>query len=1338
MQTSKRCGLASFENAVLPSTDSFYAWDGTNSDLARQLYFRAKAGDAVSPYNNFKVPSAVQGRLEDLELAWDKLPGIAQRALLWDSGFGVSPTNEPVKMWTLNGHSMADLAVPLAHNEQCTGADILKTARCVVEGFSDDSNVNTAMWVTGGRPEVIPALTIRKHTWKDGGDNNSYIDYGRIASSSSGEFNMLFLIPIVVVVALAFAGIFLIIKRRRSKNAEHYLVEENVATPNAAYQRCYDGDPSQYNSGKYNSEQGLHTDVTVDDSDTTSRRFGSGVQARRSSRYTIDYISGSNLTMKILLDNEHLIGMRIPYDGLTFTRALSKGDYEITRRRRWKRFAKEIELTARLAHPNIVSFVGVAWNTLTNLVMALEFLPTGDLHGYLAKNADLVSWSKEKKGIAIGVARALEFLHSQAPPLIHRDLKSKNILLTRQLEPKLIDFGVSRGREEFSMTAGVGTPYWTAPEILEGKRYTEQADIYSFRVVLTEIDTGKLPYHDALTPEGTTPKPFMILADLPSISSNFAFDGTNSDLAKQLYFRAKAGDKAKQFDKFDVPDTLQTRLDELKLDWYKLPGIAQRALLWDSGFGISPNNKPVKIWTLNGDSMADLAVSKRQYEDVNCTVKVCLQPDNKTSYANEKCLGGDMLKAARCVVEDFVDETGIHAAMWVTGGNPVVIPTPRVNKHAWTDQNDQKDYVVFAVHTIHLDYEPAWDFCPTPKQNDGEFLVGKRLSYDSIIFKRPLSKGANGEVWQCDYQNEEVAVKRLLQHQNHHADEVEEFAQEIELSASLKHPNIVEFIGVAWSSLNNLVMALEYFPMGDLQSYLQRNGDLMSWPRDKIHIAVGTATALQYLHSRTPPLIHRDLKSKNILLTRTLEAKLIDFGVSRARQEYSMTAGVGTPYWTAPEILEGKRYTEQADLYSFGVVLSELDTCKLPYHDALTPDGNKPKPVQILADTKNRRHLAGSGRYQDAELPSDAGSFAFDGTNSDLARQLYFRAKAGASASQLNNLKAPSAVQDRLDELVLDWDKLPGIAQRALLWDSGFGLTASDAPVKIWTLNKHSIADLAVPLDQFLVVGCEEKACVQPDNTTSYSNEWCGGAQMLQAARCVVEDFVDSSDIHAAMWVTGGNPLVVPTPHILKHEWKDQRDKNSYIVFAIHTLDLDDEPAWNTCPDPAQNDGYGSLVLPLTNLVMIMEFLPLGDLQAYLRKNFDLLVWTKDKIHIAIGVALALEYLHSRSPPIIHRDLKSKNILISKRLEPKLSDFGVSRSRQENSMTAGVGTPYWSAPEILEGKRYTEQADMYSLGVVLSELDTGKLPYHDALTPEGKSQKPFTILAEIDDQPQLK
>ncbi|KAG3163390.1 hypothetical protein PI126_g5562 [Phytophthora idaei] len=633
-------------------------------------------------------------------------------------------------------------------------------------------------------------------------------------------------------------------------------------------------------------------------------------------------------------------------------------------------------------------------------------------------------------------------------------------------------------------------------------------------------------------------------AELPSNSSNFAFDGTNSDLAKQLYFRAKAGDKAKQFDKFDVPDTLQTRLDELKLDWYKLPGIAQRALLWDSGFGISPNNKPVKIWTLNGDSMADLAVSKRQYEDVNCTVKVCLQPDNKTSYANEKCLGGDMLKAARCVVEDFVDETGIHAAMWVTGGNPVVIPTPRVNKHAWTDQNDQKDYVVFAVHTIHLDYEPAWDFCPTPKQNDG---------YGSLVLPCHTTANITAEI---DSLKQEVTgthwVSQWL---------VEDYSSVAGASDAGK-VNLLLLVPIA-AGVIVVIGLIGLFVF--LKRRRQAKEDQVCF--DESPVCPGN----YYQDCRDTDFVaDRDRSTAHTAEDmETTTYKGVDRTI-RLKPSYSGEFGSGSNCTLNilhnSEFLVGKRL-------SYDSIIFKRPLSKGANGEVWQCDYQN-------EETKNRRHLAGSGRYQDAELPSDAGSFAFDGTNSDLARQLYFRAKAGASASQLNNLKAPSAVQDRLDELVLDWDKLPGIAQRALLWDSGFGLTASDAPVKIWTLNKHSIADLAVPLDQFLVVGCEEKACVQPDNTTSYSNEWCGGAQMLQAARCVVEDFVDSSDIHAAMWVTGGNPLVVPTPHILKHEWKDQRDKNSYIVFAIHTLDLDDEPAWNTCPDPSQNDGYGSLVLP--------------------------------------------------------------------------------------------------------------------------------------------------------------
>jgi len=128
-----------------------------------------------------------------------------------------------------------------------------------------------------------------------------------------------------------------------------------------------------------------------------------------------------------------------------------------------------------------------------------------------------------------------------------------------------------------------------------------------------------------------------------------------------------------------------------------------------------------------------------------------------------------------------------------------------------------------------------------------KFLVGKRLPVESLSHMRALSKGASGEVWLCEYVGQQVAVKRLLQAKKHTAEDVHEFAEELELNASLEHPNISRFIGVSWNSLNNLAMVTEYFPRGDLKQYLQSNGDLLSWARGKIHMAVGVARALEYL-----------------------------------------------------------------------------------------------------------------------------------------------------------------------------------------------------------------------------------------------------------------------------------------------------------------------------------------------------------------------------------------------------------------------------------------------------------------------------------------------------------
>jgi serine/threonine-protein kinase TNNI3K len=182
--------------------------------------------------------------------------------------------------------------------------------------------------------------------------------------------------------------------------------------------------------------------------------------------------------------------------------------------------------------------------------------------------------------------------------------------------------------------------------------------------------------------------------------------------------------------------------------------------------------------------------------------------------------------------------------------------------------------------------------------------------------------------------------------------------------APLDHPNIVQLIGVAWDSLADLCLVLELMPNGDLRSLLneyQRTGHEHGFDSDKLRIAHNVAHALVYLHSLATPVLHRDLKSKNILLTKDLDAKITDFGVSRKQSDKTLTAGVGTSLWMAPEVMMGERYNEKADMFSFGMVLYELDSHETPYanarHESSSGGGNQLSDTAIL-------QLVASGKLQ--------------------------------------------------------------------------------------------------------------------------------------------------------------------------------------------------------------------------------------------------------------------------------------------------------------------------------------------------------------------------------------
>jgi len=102
------------------------------------------------------------------------------------------------------------------------------------------------------------------------------------------------------------------------------------------------------------------------------------------------------------------------------------------------------------------------------------------------------------------------------------------------------------------------------------------------------------------------------------------------------------------------------------------------------------------------------------------------------------------------------------------------------------------------------------------------------------------------------------------------------------------------------------------------------------------------------------------------------------------------------------------------------------------------------------------------------------------------------------------------------------------------------------------------------------------------------------------------------------------------------------------------------------------------------------------------------------KIIFSLDVAKGLEYLHSHNPKIIHRDLKPANCLVDKNWAVKISDFGLStiKSRVEYTMTS-VGTPTYMAPEVILKSRYSESADIYSLGILFYEIFSTSQPYQD-------------------------
>lgn len=221
-----------------------------------------------------------------------------------------------------------------------------------------------------------------------------------------------------------------------------------------------------------------------------------------------------------------------------------------------------------------------------------------------------------------------------------------------------------------------------------------------------------------------------------------------------------------------------------------------------------------------------------------------------------------------------------------------------------------------------------------------------QIKFDDILFYENCGGGSFGSVYRARWisRDKEVAVKKLLKIEN-----------EAEILSILSHRNIIQFYGAIVEAPNYGIVT-DYAPGGSLYDYLSSDeseemdmGQIMTW-------AAEIARGMHYLHSEAPvKVIHRDLKSRNVVLAQDKVLKICDFGASKFLTHTTHMSLVGTFPWMAPEVIQSLPVSETCDTFSYGVVLWEMLTREIPFK------GLEGLQVAWLVVEKNERLTIPSG-----------------------------------------------------------------------------------------------------------------------------------------------------------------------------------------------------------------------------------------------------------------------------------------------------------------------------------------------------------------------------------------
>eukprot|EP00002_Diphylleia_rotans_P028666 TRINITY_DN5792_c0_g1_i11.p1 TRINITY_DN5792_c0_g1~~TRINITY_DN5792_c0_g1_i11.p1 ORF type:complete len:980 (+),score=180.67 TRINITY_DN5792_c0_g1_i11:1419-4358(+) len=625
-----------------------------------------------------------------------------------------------------------------------------------------------------------------------------------------------------------------------------------------------------------------------------------------------------------------------------------------------KYFETESASLFTLRHQNVVLFLGATLDYSMPLYFVTEALPRGNLFD-LIHNPSVELDPRKVNKMASSIVQGMLYLHSLVPSILHLSLSSMNVMVEEEYNLKIGEIGFNRFKNDERCAQKVSMPSWISPEILLSGRASKQSDVYSFGIIFWEMITRQIPYPN-LTPA--------------QIISGVTMEGIRPEVPTTCpieYSKVFAAC-------WPHNPTHRQTFSEIAILVQAIPGDADVKEMFLKSTII---NRPASNRGDNDGSLKQTVITVVEARNIQLAdVTAVFEPMIIVKHGPHEFKTSVMQESSRpvwnesfeCENLDPNERLNIFLTNASKSGANVVgectIPTsdfvgvqfldkwyPLLASNARASRDAQ---VRISIKILNEKADEKED------QEDG-------ISAKNVTFLERLGIGSIGEVCKAKWKGQFVAVRKLFAKRLSPAT-LSAVEDEIFVYKQLYHPNLIHIHGASLKQ-GSIFFVMDLAEKGNLYSFL-RSGKKHSEDINYI-ITTDICNAMVFLHSQSPPIIHQNLSSLNVLITKHSRAKVGDFGLNSLRSESTPSSLSNLSFWSAPEVLRGvfsteeKPFSKKSDIYSFAIIVAEIFTRQEPF------------PVDITAAELVFRVVKQGLRPKTSALPQTFRQFLHDAWDAD-------------------------------------------------------------------------------------------------------------------------------------------------------------------------------------------------------------------------------------------------------------------------------------------------------------------------------------------------------------------